>query len=142
MHHPYRILAELQNSFALTEEEQTRARSIINDHYLTDLPLLHSPHVIALTAVLLAVVMRSTSGVVQGLQAVQATITLQDNNRPASQGRVQELIDWLADCGVDMEAMADCSQELISLYEVWEHYNEKTCKEQIHRVLKAKSLEN
>lgn len=119
-----------------------RARSIINDHYLTDLPLLHSPHVIALTALLLAVVMRSTSGVVQGLQAVQATVTVQNSNRPELQSRVQEVIDWLADCGVDMEAMADCSQEMISLYEAWEHYNEKTCKEQIHRMLKAKGLEH
>ena len=81
------------------------------------------------------------SNMAQTLQAVQVAVASQNNHGPVSQSRVQELIDWLAECNVDMEAMADCSQELISLYEAWEHYNEKTCKEQLSRFLKAKGLE-
>ena len=92
--------------------------------------------------------MRSAPGAVPGhgsnmaqtLQAVQAAVASQNTPGPVSQSRVQEVIDWLAECNVDLEAMADCSQELISLYEAWEHYNEKTCKEQINRFAKANAL--
>jgi cyclin C len=65
LHHPYRSLNELQTQFQLTQEENALAWSIINDHYLTDLPLLHAPHVIAITAMFLAVVLKPTQG---GLQ--------------------------------------------------------------------------
>src|ERR1700754_612912 len=60
VHHPYRTLSELQSSLSLTPDEVALAWSIINDHYLTDLPLLYPPHIVALTAVFLAVVLKPT----------------------------------------------------------------------------------
>ena len=152
VHHPYRALSELEKTFPLSQEEQSRAWSIINDHYLTDLPLLHPPHVIALTAVLLALVMKGAAGTTAGhgpgsmgqqALAMQAAVTSQNKGSGSATqaGRSQEFVDWLAESNVEMEAMADCSQELISLYEIWEHYNEKTCKEQINRFIKARGLD-
>ncbi|KAK4186046.1 RNA polymerase II holoenzyme cyclin-like subunit [Podospora australis] len=58
VHQPYRTLTTLQNDLGLTADEAQGAWSVINDHYMTDLPLLYPPHVIALTAVLLAMVLR------------------------------------------------------------------------------------
>jgi cyclin C len=40
-----------------------------------------------------------------------------------------------------MEAVAECTQELISLYEVWETYTDKTCKDQIAKFVKARGLD-
>ena len=58
VHHPYRTLSELQSDLALTSDEVALAWSVINDHYLTDLPLLHPPHVIAIMAIIIAVVFK------------------------------------------------------------------------------------
>jgi cyclin C len=110
LHHPYRSLAELQSQFQLTQEENSLAWSIINDHYLTDLPLLHAPHVIAITAMFLAVVLKPTQG---GLQvhaagvasALQALGNARGGAGQGTQNRVQKLVDWLAESTVDIEAL-------------------------------------
>jgi len=146
IHHPYRSLAELQNQFQLTQEENSLAWSIINDHYLTDLPLLHAPHVIAITAMFLAVVLKPTQG---GLQlhatgvanALQALGSARGGAGQGTQSRVQKLVDWLAESSVDIEAVVECTQELISLYEVWEAYTDRTCKDQIAKFVKARGLD-
>jgi cyclin C len=145
IHHPYRSLADMQSQFQLTQEENALAWSIINDHYLTDLPLLHAPHVIAITAMFLAVVLKPTQGGLQ-INAAGMTNALQSlgNARGAPQGtqnRVQKLVDWLAESSVDIEAVVECTQELISLYEVWESYTDKTCKDQIAKFVKARGLD-
>ncbi|KAI1189309.1 cyclin domain-containing protein [Nemania serpens] len=58
IHQPYRTLTSLQSDFFLSPDEANLALSIVNDHYMTDLPLLYPPHIIALTAILLALVLR------------------------------------------------------------------------------------
>lgn len=145
IHHPYRSLAELQTQFQLTQEENALAWSIINDHYLTDLPLIHAPHVTAITAMFLAVVLKPTQG---GLQIHAAGVanalqTLGNARGGASQGanRCQKLVDWLAESSVNMEAVIECTQELISLYEVWESYADKNCKDQIAKFVRARGLD-
>ncbi|KAJ5246388.1 RNA polymerase II holoenzyme cyclin-like subunit [Penicillium chermesinum] len=105
VHHPYRTLSELQSEIPLSSDEVALAWSVINDHYLTDLPLLHPPS--------------------SWLRAP----------------RMQNLVQWLAESEVDIKAVIECTQELLSLYEVWEQYNEKQCKELIGRMVKSKNLD-
>ncbi|KAF2267082.1 C/H/G cyclin [Lojkania enalia] len=147
IHHPYRSLADLQNHFQLTQEENALAFSIINDHYLTDSPLLHAPHIIAITASILAVVLKPNQGGPQMNAAGVATVLQTLGNvrnasgTPGTQSRVQKLIDWVAESSVDVEALVECTQELISLYEIWESYTDKTCKDQIAKFVKARGLD-
>ncbi|KAH7021216.1 cyclin-C [Microdochium trichocladiopsis] len=61
VHQPYRTLTQLQTEFALSQEEISLALSVINDHYMTDLPLHYPPHIVALTAILLSLVLRPNS---------------------------------------------------------------------------------
>lgn len=203
VHQPYRTLTALQDTFNLNPDEVSLAWSIINDHYMTDLPLLYPPHTIALTAILLAVVLRpatnsnqtsqqqqqqnDTSSAVgrlanmsSNLAAAQAsfaqlraanqgtgnivgaptpTLTPQSSGGLSSLvdggggvenngkkvldqrwGKVQRLAAWLAESNIDIEAMVDCTQELISFYEVHEGYNDKHTREQITRFIKARGL--
>lgn len=144
IHHPYRSLAELQGQFQLTQEESALAWSTINDHYLTDLPLLHAPHVIAITAIILAVVLKPTQGG-HSLNAAGIATALQTlgnaRNAGGASNRVGKLLDWLAESSVDIEAVVECTQELISLYDVWESYTDKTCKDQIAKFVKARGLD-
>ena len=201
VHQPYRTLLSLQDEFALTHDEMSLAWTVINDHYMTDLPLLHPPHVVALTAVLLAVVLRpsgnapggasgsgsgaaaaaaaaSTGGVAMAAtalaqaQARAAAIAAGGGSGFGSQGsqqqqmgfsqggsqgdgpaaepkkatdprlaKVQRFAAWLADSNIDVEAMVDCTQELISFYECHEQYNDKHTREQITRFIKARGLD-
>lgn len=149
LHHPYRSLADLQTHFQITQEENALAWSILNDHYLTDLPLLHAPHTIAITAMTLAVVLKPTQSGLQGNAAGMASALATLGNARAggggagggAQSRVGKLIDWLAESSVDVEAVVECTQELVSLYEVWESYTDKTCKDQIAKFVKARGLD-
>lgn len=57
------------------------------------------------------------------------------------QRKVQGLVKWLAEGEVDIAAVVECSQEMISLYDVLDQYSEKACKEQIARFVKGRGLD-
>ncbi|KAJ5488767.1 RNA polymerase II holoenzyme cyclin-like subunit [Penicillium diatomitis] len=153
VHHPYRTLSELQTELALSSDEVALAWSVINDHYLTDLPLLHPPHIIAVMAIIVAVVFKPShpgnfgnsaqsalAGVMRdgGGMGMLAALSDKSGSGPP---RVQNLVQWLAESEVDIKAVIECTQELLSLYEVWEQYNEKHCKELIGRMVRTKNLD-
>jgi len=201
VHQPYRTLNTLQGDFGLNNEEVALSWSVINDHYMTDLPLLYPPHIIALTAIMLAVVLRPTnapgqgggttaagantaaglaaasaalaqaqaraaitgggngsnggnsgpgtpsftpqgSAVSQGMQLSQGGDNNGDNRKgpEARMNKVTRFAAWLAESNIDIEAMVDCTQELISFYECHEQYNDKHTREPIIRFLKARGL--
>ncbi|CAG8951949.1 hypothetical protein HYFRA_00005755 [Hymenoscyphus fraxineus] len=152
VHHPYRTLTSLQSTFSLTQEEASLAWSIINDHYMTDLPLLAAPHTIALMAILLSLVLRPNQTGVQSASsagniasAAQAALSSVGSSRSGQGGaprtKLQRLVNWLAESNIDIEAIVDCTQEIISFYEVQEQYNEKLTREQINRFVKACGLD-
>jgi cyclin C len=151
VHHPYRTLLELQNTLNLAQDEVALSWSIINDHYLTDIPLLVPPHVMAVTAIFLALVLKPTGGpqavanpasaLASAVQTIKDSATAESAHNSSGQLKVMSLVNWLAEGEVDIKAMIDCTQEMISLYEVWEGYSEKTCKEQIARFVKARGLD-
>ena len=147
LHHPYRPLGELQTALGLSTEESALAHSIVNDSYTTDLPLLYPPHVIAITAVFLAVVLRPAQPA--GLQAhstaspalsgsAAANAALSGFGFRQSPQKMTRLVDWLAESKVEMESVVDATQEMVSLYECWEGYSERGVKEAISGFMKAK----
>lgn len=152
LHHPYRTLQELQGRLNLGQDDVSLAWSIINDHYLTDLPLLVAPHVVAIAAIFLALTLKPNQG---GLQAAANTAAVLANAAQSSkelfqsgasvasapQDRIGYFVRWLAEGEVDLQAVVDSAQELISMYDVWGQYSEKTCKEQISRFVKARGLD-
>ncbi|KAF1984772.1 cyclin-like protein [Aulographum hederae CBS 113979] len=169
--------------FPLTPEETSLAWSTINDHYLTDLPLLHAPHVIAITAVFLAVALKPSSTTSQNYgsggaaggqahaAAMQGALINAGMGRggggggggyfsnaggltpgggsaagagataPGPQSRLAKLVTWLAESSIAVDEVVECVQELVSLWEVWERFNEKVCKEQIARFVKGRGLD-
>ncbi|GMF67902.1 unnamed protein product [Aspergillus oryzae] len=151
VHHPYRTLSELQPELSLTSDEVALAWSVINDHYLTDLPLLYPPHVIAVMAIIVAVVFKPSQTSFHGTAAPLAgamrdggmniLAALGDKNGAGPPPRIQKLVGWLAESEVDIRAVIECTQELVSLYEIWENYSEKHCKELLGRMVKSKNLD-
>lgn len=55
--------------------------------------------------------------------------------------KIQGLVSWLAEGEIDIKSVVDCAQELIGLYQAWEVYNEKACKEGIARFVKGRGLD-
>jgi cyclin C len=157
VHQPYRTLSTLQVTLSLTQEETALAWSIINDHYMTDLPLLFAPHTIAIMAILLALVLRPTATGIQSASGSASTIASAaqgalsaasqlkaggaENKGRGERSEVQRLSNWLSESNVDIEAIVDCTQEIISFYEFQEQYNEKLTREQINRFVKARGLD-
>jgi len=111
------------------------------------LPLLFPPHVIAVTAIFLAMTLKPTQAAASAATLGSAPSMPKDASSTvpgpssAQHKKVQNLVSWLAEGEIDIKAVVECSQEIISLYDVWEQYNEKTCKEQIARFVKARGLE-
>lgn len=151
VHHPYRTLTDLQRELSLTSDEVALAWSVINDHYLTDLPLLYPPHVIAVMSIIVAIVFKPSQAGFHGSAAPSLAGAMRDGGASmfAALGgggagpppRIQKLVGWLAESDVDIPAVVECTQELVSLYEIWEHYSEKNCKELLTRMVKSQNLD-
>lgn len=163
VHQPYRTLLSLRTELPLSEEDVTLTKSIINDSFMTDLPLTFSPHTICLVAILLALVLRPASGqsngAAAGLAIVQATLSQvqarggapTDHPMPPEAkekttqdirvAKVQQFAVWLSESQVDVAAMVDATQEVVSFYECFEQYNDKLTREQINRFVKARGLD-
>ena len=141
LHHPYRPLSQLQEMLGLTQEEHTLAWSFVNDHYVTDLPFLYSPHVIAAAAISFTLTLRPSPGTTSLGRINQANVSGPTERQSSFQSKLQKLKDWLVTSGIDVEAMIDCTQEMISLYVVWEQYSDKDCRDQINRFIKDRKLE-
>lgn len=147
VHHPYRTTTLLAETFGLTQEESTLAWSIVNDQAMTDLALLYAPHLIGVVAVLLAIVLRpgttyaGTVNIAGASQAALSAVSAGGEDSGGAKTKVQKFAAWLSESTVDIEGMVDCIQEIISLYETQESYNEKLTKEQINRVVKARGLD-
>ena len=168
-HHAYRALSDFTPIFGLSSEEAQLAHCILNDSYNTDLLLLYPPHVLAITAIFLAVVLRPATQPVGQSTAhsppMQAFQNQASPSSPQSFGyaptvsgstaqqallggfsglkqagpKLSKLVDWLAESKVDMGAIVDATQEMVSLYEVWEAYTERACKESITKFMKDSS---
>ncbi|KAI1766885.1 cyclin-C [Hypoxylon sp. FL1150] len=89
VHQPYRTLTTLQSDFFLTQDEINLSLSVINDHYMTDLPLLYPPHIIALTAMLLSLVLRPNppGTAAATMTSASASAALQQAQAQMQQGR-------------------------------------------------------
>ncbi|EXJ78755.1 hypothetical protein A1O1_09157 [Capronia coronata CBS 617.96] len=202
--HPYRSLIALKENqdLKLSNDELGLAWSIINDSYMTDLPLTCAPHLIAIIAMFLAVVFLPTAkaaGTLRpishdtlanpdsgpfsslvGRQALSGSFNavignLQMSNHPGSQTnpapngkaraslndsssqrvdrektiaaikeseKLQNIMRFLVESGIDIEQMIESTQEMISLYDVWEQYSEKSIKDTVSRCLKSRALDN
>jgi cyclin C len=55
--------------------------------------------------------------------------------------KIQRILTFLVESDIDLDEMIEAVQELVSLYEAWEQYNEKTIRETIARYMKARGLE-
>lgn len=128
VHHPYRSLMHLVKVLNLKLEDQQTSWAIVNDAYMTDLPLLYAPHIIALVAIYLSFHLK--------------TANPSSGTEKTARAHEKKLVDWLAASPVDIKNIIDATQDLIALYEIWESYNEKQCKEVITKLVESVAKES
>ena len=110
-------------------------RSIINDTYRSDLCLLYPPHLLAITALYLTLVLHApTRDHLQqksppNLPNDPHASPLRRSSRQASNSsteskKPQDIIGFFAGLNVSMSLVSTIAQEMISLYSAWERYQE------------------
>ncbi|EED84433.1 predicted protein [Postia placenta Mad-698-R] len=132
---------------AHASEQQAAARFIINDTYRTDLCLIHPPHLIAIAAIYLVLVLHnSTRSLIQAqssssssqsvsrssshsqLQSQPSTATTprrsSRSNAAAHRKQPQDIVGFMAGLNVSMAHVATIAQEIIGLYALWDRYRE------------------
>lgn len=99
VYHPYRPLVKYAQDLNLGDTLLPVAWSIVNDSYRTDALLLYPPYQIALACLHMACVQQNME--------VKAR-------------------DWFAELNVDMDKIIEITQMILSLYELWKTFEEKT----------------
>lgn len=98
---------------------------IINDTYRTDtLCLVYPPHMIAVAAVLLALVLHSdTRRMATASAAAETTPTPRRSSRK-SKTRAPDPVAFLAGLNVNMREIAAITQEMLALYRLWAKFKD------------------
>ncbi|ODQ47510.1 hypothetical protein PICMEDRAFT_40880, partial [Pichia membranifaciens NRRL Y-2026] len=165
VHHPYNSLAQLRNCqyrLNLTDSEIESVWQVINDSYMTDLPLLYPPHIIAIAALHIQLGMRrklsqsmshtgrvlprsgsaGASTTTAGNMAMSLSPEKSAGGRPGAAGappvwnaRLDAFTNFLAGSNVNLEEVIESVQELLNLYEAWQAYDEGAIRQTVKNVL-------
>lgn len=106
-------------------------RSIINDTYRSQLCLLHPPHLIAIAAIYLSFIIHppvrpepQVSDDVEAHRHPRRSSRQASNHSKKTHHQAQDPITFLAELNVSLPLVASISQEIISLYTLWDQYKE------------------
>lgn len=124
-----------------SSEADPFARFIINDTFRSDLCLLYPPHLIAIAAIYLTLVLNistrnaaqsppssNTYPQVPSSHASSGSGNPRRSSRSSNHNRksAQDVVGFMAGLNVNTDIIASVAQEIISLYALWERYKEDT----------------
>lgn len=104
--HPYRSLIHFANELGIRESGLQYAWFIVNDSYRTDVCLLYPPHMIALAAIYMTVVLNHADFVAGSI------------------GDKTDMRQWFADLNVDIAPIVEIVQDILGIYEIWSDWRE------------------
>ncbi|KZT13223.1 cyclin-like protein [Laetiporus sulphureus 93-53] len=131
-----------EGKLELQEGALQMAWFIINDTYRSELCLLYPPHLIAIAAIHLALVLHSSTRTTLQMQAAShaganfhagshtqsLTATPPRRSSRSASGnhkkQPQDIVGFMAGLNVSMPLVATIAQEIISLYALWDRYRE------------------
>lgn len=172
LHHPYKSLLQIRDflaqnasvyGFTLTADELQNAWSLINDSYVTDLHLLFPPHVIAVAAVYITIVLK------KNLTTLRTNGTSDASHKPDSDSmhiddlmtltgaagdpanldppgfldlrvdedtiKINKFMNFLNHSHINLDEVVESLQEIINLYVVWNRYNENAVRKALQYML-------
>ncbi|KAI0057270.1 cyclin-like protein [Artomyces pyxidatus] len=121
-----------EGKLELEEGPLQMAWFIINDTYRSELCLLYPPHMIAIAAIYLTLVLNVTTRAAIQTQAQAqnqpAPPPTRRSSRTSSSGThkkaPQDIVGFMAGLNVSMSLVATIAQEIIALYTLWDRYKE------------------
>ncbi|VDB87138.1 unnamed protein product [Peniophora sp. CBMAI 1063] len=112
-----------EGKLLLDEGALQTAWFVINDTYRSELCLLYPPHLIAVAAIYVALILHPKTR--QAIQHPPAPTASSSTRRSSRQTRAsQDYVQWLAGLNVSHTLVANITQEIISLYALWGRYRE------------------
>lgn len=164
LHHPYRSLLQMRDffltnkehfGFTLTDDELQHSWSLINDSYITDLHLLFPPHIIAVAAVYITMVLKKNLNVIRvDLQGhlspksstmhIDDLMTLtnsevpnnfQDARLDEDTVKIDRFMDFFNYSHVNLDEVVEAMQEMVNLYVAWDRYNENQVRQALQQML-------
>ncbi|KAF8825789.1 hypothetical protein HHX47_DHR6000621 [Lentinula edodes] len=143
-----------QGQLELSEGGLQTAWFIINDTYRSELCLIYPPHLIAVTAIYLTLVLHTpTQNSIAHLLPYSPAFNSDSSNsgessqttpHPRRSSRTsdssskhanqQDPIDFLANLNVSLSAIATIAQEIISMYSLWNRYREDVTAEEMRNM--------
>ena len=129
-HDPY-----LRMRMACADETRRERRLIINDTYRSELCLLYPPHLIAVAALYLTLVLNANTRAIihaqsqSHAQTQAAPHATRRSSRSSGAGQKkgahhQDIVGFMAGLNVSMSLVATIAQEVMGLYSLWERYKE------------------
>ncbi|GMM34717.1 cyclin-dependent protein serine/threonine kinase regulator [Saccharomycopsis crataegensis] len=130
------------NCLILHQDELQVSWSIINDSYITDLSLIFPPHIISLGAIYIAVVLRCSAMMNDRASSAilrRAGVDLPNkpgttNTGPNIEGRMNILTNFMGISNIDLNEVIEAVQEILTLYEVWEAYDENKLRKKVQKL--------
>ncbi|KAI0046800.1 C/H/G cyclin [Auriscalpium vulgare] len=119
-----------EGKLELEEGPLQMAWFIINDTYRSELCLLYPPHLIAIAAIYLTLILNVTTRATLQNQAQAQSAPAPSTRRSSrtSSGTQkkapQDIVGFMAGLNVSMSLVATIAQEIIGLYTLWERYKE------------------
>lgn len=127
-----------EGKLELNESALQMAWFIINDTYRSDICLIYPPHLIAIAAIYLTIGLHDTTrsqlqlpsssnmnaSQPQPTQPNHARRSSRPTNSTLKKHQPQDLVAFLAGLNVNMAVVATISQEIISLYTLWQRFKE------------------
>lgn len=146
LHHPYKSLLQTKEflienpiyGFTLSDDELQNTWSLINDSYITDLHLLVPPHIIAIAALYITIVLKKHIGNKE--MQIEDLMTLANKDtKDEDTVKINKFMNFLDHSHVNLDEVVEAMQDMINVYVVWNRYNEQGVKKALQGMLLARS---
>jgi len=134
-----------EGKLELNESALQMAWFIVNDTYRSDICLIYPPHLIAIAAIYLTIGLHDSTRSqlqlpsnshnatqAQPQQPNHARRSSRPTNSALKKHQPQDLVAFMAGLNVNMAIIATISQEIISLYTLWQRYKENGVEASVH----------
>ncbi|OBA19642.1 cyclin-like protein [Metschnikowia bicuspidata var. bicuspidata NRRL YB-4993] len=174
LHHPYRSLLQVRDflrenasvyGFTLSNVELQHSWSLINDSYITDLHLIFPPHIIAMAAIYITIILEKRLNSIraqgslgidaegkQGSMHIEDLMSLTATNRESDMGlqpgdnlesqrldedtlKIERFMNFFNHSHVNLDEVVEAMQEMIGLYFAWNNYNESLVRKALQYML-------
>ncbi|KAI8053378.1 cyclin-like protein [Syncephalis plumigaleata] len=120
LYHPYDLLTRLCDELQVPKSVLQTAWFVINDSFRIDVCLRYPPHVITLAALYMTCTLQPDD--INNMMSNSSLTT--DTSTTSTASLSDRLKQWFAGISTPLDKVAEVTQQLVNLYNVWDTYND------------------